>query len=121
MLLACKFIILGFLISIVGAAQTSAQSQRLGRDVETLLRDPRWREFLNQQADREAALLQRQDEQQSERKVIETMHTFVLLWNQFANEYNQKKVLNVKLAKEVSKAFRKVENATGWRNAIRRH
>jgi hypothetical protein len=39
---------------------------------------------------------------------------FVDLWQAFANELNDKKTFNAKLAKQVSKAFHDMEKSDGW-------
>jgi hypothetical protein len=39
---------------------------------------------------------------------------FVDLWQAFAEELNDKKTFNAKLAKQVSKAFHEMEKSDGW-------
>jgi hypothetical protein len=39
---------------------------------------------------------------------------FVDLWQAFASELNDKKTVNIKLAKQISKAFHELEKSDGW-------
>jgi hypothetical protein len=39
---------------------------------------------------------------------------FVQLWQAFARELNEKKTVNAKLAKQISKAFHDLEKSDGW-------
>jgi len=39
---------------------------------------------------------------------------FVDLWRAFAAELNEKKTVNIKLAKQISKAFHEMEKSDGW-------
>lgn len=77
------------------------------------------REFLLQQFERrqepaasEAAA--RRDAQYRERQFVETANRFVELWRRFARDYNERKALNIKVVREMSKAFRDLENSEDW-------
>jgi hypothetical protein len=115
-----KSAIVGFCLWAVASAQALPAQPPAGTDLDLLLRGSRWQELRDQQAAQQAALAPRQNEQQAEREFLGSMHQFVLLWNLFANEYNDRGTFNLKLAKEVSKAFRKLENTTAWPNAGRK-
>lgn len=83
-------------------------------DFDSLFRDLHWRELLDQSAEHQTAQLRQREEQDSERQFAQNAHNFIRLWNQFVTEYNQKKAFNVKLAKELSKAFRRLEKSSTW-------
>jgi len=101
-------------ISLVNGAVAQQPIPRQPADLPWMFRDPEWRELLNQSAERVAAAARRQDEQDGQRQFVQDAEQFINLWNQFANEYNQKKAFNIKLAKELSKAFRRLEKTTTW-------
>ena len=60
-----------------------------------------------------AEIARRRAAESRERAFVEKANRFALLWTQFATEYNQHKALNVKTARELSKAFRDLERE-GW-------
>src|SRR5262249_19769113 len=65
-------------------------------------------------------IARRREAQYREQEFVEKTSRFVSLWETFAREYNDKKVFNVKVAKEISKAFHDLENSEGWPKAGRR-
>jgi len=64
------------------------------------------------QATREAAARREADYQQ--RVFYTKAKKFVDLWRHFTMEMNDRQTFNVKLAKEVSKAFHDLEKSDGW-------
>lgn len=51
-----------------------------------------------------------------ERDFVDQLNRLAEVWTKFVNEYNQKHAINVKLARDLSKAFRDVEKENGWPN-----
>ena len=49
-----------------------------------------------------------------ERQFVERANRFAKLWAQFALEYNQRKAIDIKRARAVSKAFHDLERGEGW-------
>lgn len=70
-----------------------------------------WAEMEARKAAREQA--ERAAEEWRERYFISQAEEFIRAWNQFAEQYNSGK-LDLRKAREVSDAFRKMERAGGW-------
>jgi len=68
-------------------------------------------EMRHTEMDRELAV--RREAQYLEAQFLARMNKVVALWSAFANDYNQKHTFNIKLAREVSKAFHDLENGEG--------
>ena len=49
-----------------------------------------------------------------EKQFVERLNRFASVWTKLAGEYNEKHAINVRLAHELSKAFRSVETGEGW-------
>jgi hypothetical protein len=49
-----------------------------------------------------------------ETQFIAKMNRFAALWGALVQDYNEKKVFNIKLAGEVTKAFHDIEASDGW-------
>lgn len=49
-------------------------------------------------------------------RFVERMNRIAVLWSKMATDYNEKRVFNLKLARDLSKAFRDLENSEGWPN-----
>ena len=62
----------------------------------------------------------RETAQSKENAFLAKTQAFAALWTALAREYNEKGAFNVKLAKEVSKAFHALEKSEGWPKADRR-
>jgi siroheme synthase (precorrin-2 oxidase/ferrochelatase) len=60
-----------------------------------------------------AEVAERRRAESREREFVDKANRFARLWTQFATEYNQRKTFNVKTARELSKAFRELEQE-GW-------
>ena len=111
----CKSVILGLCMLSAAAAQPPVPPQPMHPvDQDVILRDSRWRELYDQQVERQAQIAAQQREQYEERQFLERVNHFAVLWNQLATEYSQKRAFNIKVAKELSKAFRKLEGTSAW-------
>ena len=49
-----------------------------------------------------------------ERQFVTRVNRVAAAWEKMAQEYNQKRAINVKLAREVSEAFHALERSEGW-------
>ena len=65
-------------------------------------------------------IIKPEDAQSKEKQFRSKTQAFVDLWTAFAREYNEKGTFNVKMAKEVSKAFHALEKSEGWAKADHR-
>ena len=93
---------------------------------QSRLLDERWASFQHElmlrameerpsQVEREIA--ERKYAQYLERQFVAKMNRFIALWKALAEDYNAKSAFNVKLAKEVAKAFHDLESGEGWPKA----
>ena len=77
-----------------------------------------WRELAfrieNQHSNVDREIASRRHAQYLETQLIAKMNRFAALWSALVHDYNEKKVFNIKLAGEVTKAFRDVENTGCW-------
>ncbi len=64
------------------------------------------------ESDRQAAA--RRETAAKFREFYDKAEHFVTLWRKFTQEMDGQKTFNVKLAKQVSKAFHDMENSEGW-------
>jgi hypothetical protein len=64
------------------------------------------------ESERQAAA--RRETQEKLREFYEKAQNFVTLWRKFTLEMEGQKTFNVKLAKQVSKAFHDMEKSDGW-------
>jgi hypothetical protein len=62
----------------------------------------------------DAGNAQRLEMEFRERQFVERANRFAKLWTQFALEYNQRKAIDIKTARAVSKAFHELERGEGW-------
>jgi hypothetical protein len=85
--------------------------------------DERWESFQHELMVRameerasqvEKEIAERRYAQYLERQFVAKMNRFILLWKALAEDYNVKSAFNVKLAREVAKAFHDLENGEGW-------
>jgi hypothetical protein len=102
----------------------AAQSPQLPQD-----RDTRWealrfelmlRELQDNRAQVEREIAERRQAQYREQQFIGKMNRFVILWKALAEEYNEKSAFNIKLATQVSDAFRDLECTEGWPKKTRK-
>jgi hypothetical protein len=68
----------------------------------------------NAPAPAERELAQRKRAQFLERQFVARMNDFIVRWEALAQEYNTKRVFNIKRARELTKAFRALEESEGW-------
>jgi len=101
-------------ICILTGAVAQPPLPRHPPDSNSFYSDPRFRELIDESLERQAESDRQQRVKESQREFVENAEHFIQLWNQFASEYNQKRAFNIKLAKELSQAFRKLERTTGW-------
>ncbi|MBZ5590948.1 MAG: hypothetical protein LAP39_01840 [Acidobacteriia bacterium] len=65
-------------------------------------------------------IFERENAQYKEKQFRLKTQAFVDLWTALAREYKEKGTFNIKLAKEVSKAFHALEKSEGWPKVGRR-
>src|SRR5262249_38557273 len=95
------------------STQVSAQQHDpTGEFLEKYQRELAFRDIETQRVELEIA--SRRRAQYLETQFIARMNRFVALWGALVHDYNVKKVFNIKLAGEVTKAFRDIESAEGW-------
>ena len=82
--------------------------------LETLRRQIAFREFENRRSEIERQIALRRNAQYLESQFISKVNRFVQSWRTLVEEYNDKKVFNLKMAGEVSKAFHDLETSDGW-------
>jgi hypothetical protein len=107
-----KSITLGLCMLSAATAQVPVAQPLHSVAPEAILRDSRWRELYDQQVEHQAQIAAKQREQYEERQFLERANQFAVLWNQLATEYTQKRAFNLKVARELSKAFRKLERTS---------
>ena len=78
------------------------------------------RELQDNRAQVEREIAERRQAQYREQQFIGKMNRFVILWKALAEEYNEKSAFNVKLATQVSDAFRDLECTEGWPKKTRK-
>ncbi len=99
----------------------SAQQRASEEFLEKYRRELAYREIENQRSIVEREIALRRHAQYLETQFVAKMNRFVALWGALVQDYNEKKVFNIKMAGEVAKAFRDIENAEGWPNPKRQH
>jgi hypothetical protein len=99
-----------FLSSLVSAQQRSPTEEFL----EHYRRELVFREVENQRSGVEREIASRRHARYLETQFIAKMNRFVALWGALVHDYNEKKVFNIKMAGEVTKAFRDIETTEGW-------
>ena len=97
----------------------SAQQRASEEFLEKYRRELAYREIENQRSSVEREIALRRHAQYLETQFTAKMNRFVALWGALVHDYNEKKVFNIKMANEVTKAFRDIENAEGWPNPRR--
>jgi hypothetical protein len=78
------------------------------------------RELQDNRAQVERETAERRQAQYRERQFIGKMNRFVMLWKALAEEYNEKSAFNLRLATQVSDAFRDLECTEGWPKKTRK-
>ena len=78
------------------------------------------RELQNDRGQVEREIAERRQAQYREQQFIGKMNRFVILWRALAEEYNEKNAFNVRLATQVSDAFRDLECTEGWPKKTRK-
>ena len=74
-------------------------------------------EFLMRQFDSQRVQAEesaRKEARRRELDFVKQANEFVQAWTRFAAEYNQRRAFNIKDARKVSEAFRKLERSQGW-------
>ena len=92
-----------------GSRQADPGSSGLDRRVQQQMFE-RW--ALDPGAEKQILARKRAEEQL--REFYAKAHRFVELWQHFAEDLNNQKTFNAKMAKEVSKAFHDLEKSDGW-------
>ncbi len=92
----------------------SAQDPRLDSIFDVKRRELLFFEMERARAGIDQELALRRQAQYLERQFFARMNRFVALWGALVNEYNEKRAFNIKLAREVGKAFHELENGEGW-------
>ena len=115
-----QFIYVGVcLLTPVAAQGPQPQLDRASR-FEALRFELMLRESENNRAQVEREIAERRQAQYREQQFIGKMNRFVMLWRAMAEEYNEKSAFNVKLATQVSDAFRDLEGTEGWPKKTRK-
>jgi hypothetical protein len=83
---------------------------------DALIREWSFGELTNQSGQQASEEAKRRDAEFRERSFVEKANKFIHHWKRFATKYNEKGVFDVKAAREVSKAFRELENGGDWPN-----
>ena len=65
----------------------------------------------------EKEIAERRYAQYLEQQFVSKMNRFIALWKALAEDYNTRSAFNIKLAREVTKAFHDLENGEGWPKA----
>ena len=97
------------------SGSVSAQ-ERSPTDVfpENYLREIAFREIENKRSKVEQEIAARTCARSLEMQFIAKVNRFAALWAAMVQEYNEKKVFNIKIAAEVTKAFHEIEISGGW-------
>ena len=103
-----------FLSGLVSAQQRASEDL-----LEKYRRELAFRESETQRSSVEREIALRRHAQYLETQFIAKMNRFVARWGALVHDYNEKKVFNIKMAAEVTKAVRDIENAEGWPNPKR--
>ena len=101
----------GFFLSGLLTAQGPTRDSEF---LDILRRELAFRELGNTSANVQREAARRQRAQYLEWQFITKMNRFVALWSALVREYNEKRVFNIKIAAEISKAFREIETSEGW-------
>jgi hypothetical protein len=99
---------------VTSLAAQNPQSRLSGESSDLLQHELMLRGLEQGPAQVEKEIAERRYAQCLEHQFISKMNRFVMLWRALAEEYNAKSVFNVKLAREVAKAFHDLENGEGW-------
>ena len=93
----------------IGPRQTSPLNDEAQRRIE----QQAFEDWATQpQAARQAAA--RRQTEEKLREFYDKAQRFVSLWKKLTKDMNDQKIFNVKLAKQVSKAFHDLEKSEGW-------
>jgi len=103
-----------FLSSSVSAQQSASEEF-----LEKYRRELAFREIEHRRSSVERETALRRHAQYLETQFIAKMNRFVALWGALVHDYNEKKVFNIKMAGDVTKAFRDIESSEGWPNPKR--
>jgi hypothetical protein len=108
-----KRILQSIFIAICLVTSSGAQSSDWRR-LEWMRQELALRALENAPAQAEREISQRRRAEFLERQFVARMNEFIVRWEALAQEYNTKKVFNIKRAKELTKAFRALEDTEGW-------
>ena len=108
------------LLAIVGISQFSAEAQSAA--YEHYMNDVDRRASVSRDAGDQfdPPVDKRKEANYKENEFRSRTQAFVDLWSALAREYSEKGTFNMKLAKEVSKAFHALEKTEGWPKVDRR-
>jgi len=97
------------------SGSVSAQ-ERSPKDVflEHYWRELAFREFEHKRSNVDREIASRRHAEYLEMQFIAKVNRFAALWAAMVQEYNEKKVFNIKIAAEVTKAFHEIEISGGW-------
>ena len=101
------------------SGSVSAQQRATEEFLEKYRRELAFREIEARRSGVEREIALRRHAQYLETQFIAKMNRFVALWGALVHDYNEKKVFNIKIATEVTKAFHDIENTEGWPNSKR--
>ena len=108
-----QFIIVNICL-ITSLAAQKPQSQLIDDRWDSLQYELILRAMEQKASQIEKEIAERRYAQYLEKQFVAKMNRFVMLWKALVEDYNEKSAFNVKLAKEVAKAFHELENGEGW-------
>ena len=97
-------------LSLLLLPAASAQDPYL----DAVKRDFILRQLEDQRVQSDLAIEKRKCEEWRQREFVKKINRFVELWARFAQEYNEKRAFNVRIAREISKAFHELESSGEW-------
>ncbi len=105
-----------FISSQILSAQTQIgprQTSPLNEEAQRRIEQAAFEEWATQPEARQQAAARRQTEEKL-REFYAKAQRFVSLWKKLTDSMNDEKTFNVKLARDVSKAFHDLEKSDGW-------
>jgi len=113
-----NFMLSLFALVCVVQLPAAAQSPAYQQNLKNMDNAARGSDSVERQFD--PPIVKREDAQYKEKQFLSKTQAFAELWTALAREYNEKGTFNMKLAKEVSKAFHALEKSEGWPKVDRR-
>ena len=109
-----SIVLIGSLLGPVIAQSPAPEGLPRDRMDEYRMHELLLRQLEDERSYVELEVARRREAQYRERQFLERTNKFVKLWEHFVREYNDNGVFNIKVAREISKAFHDLENSEGW-------